>query len=152
MGTHTGQEGTREAQVGPKSGQKKRDPKFNAFLPLLGPVLKAFSCSRRSSEAFGRGSFFGYLFGTLLGTAGRVKVAILYGTSAKNTASDLKDKRLKTVPKSTPKIIKKRVGRRLLGCRNQDPQKLRKQIQKVKILLGGGESQRAEWAEPLEPL
>ena len=42
MGTHTGQEGTREAQVGPKSGQKKRDPKFNDFWDTFGVCFKGF--------------------------------------------------------------------------------------------------------------
>ena len=125
-------------------GRRKRGPswpqerpenqgtqKITIFGPLLGPVLDAFSCPRRSSEAFGWASFFGCVFGTCLGAAGKVKVAILYGTSAKNTASDLKDKRQKTVPKSTPKIVKKRLGKGLLGCRNQDLKKVRKNTQKV---------------------
>ena len=117
-------------KLAPRAARKKGTQNLTTFGTLLGSVLEVFSCSRRSSEAFGRGSFFGHVFGALLGMAGRVKAAILYGTSAKNTASDLKDKRQKTVPKSTPKIIKKRLGRRLLGCRNQDPKKVRKMSQK----------------------
>ena len=42
MGTHTGQKGAREAQVGPKSGQKKRDPKFNDFWNTFGVCFRGF--------------------------------------------------------------------------------------------------------------
>ena len=124
MGTHTGQKGAREAQVGPKSGHKKRDLKFYDFWATFEACFEGFFGLQGSSEAFGLVSILGYVFGTRSGTLGKVKVAILYGTPAKNTASDLKDKGQKTVPKSTPKIVKKRFGRRLLGCRNQDPEKV----------------------------
>ena len=39
MGTQRGQEGAREAQVGPKSDQKKRDPEFYDFWTNFGGLF-----------------------------------------------------------------------------------------------------------------
>ena len=44
MGTQTGQKGAREAQVGPKSGQKKDTPKHDFLLDQFrGPLWGVFS-------------------------------------------------------------------------------------------------------------
>ena len=49
MGTRRGQEGAREAQGGPRSGQKNRDPDKNT---ILESILGSRSSFRRSSRAF----------------------------------------------------------------------------------------------------
>ena len=44
-------------KLAPRAARKKGTQNLTIFGPLLGPVLKAFSCSRRSSEAFGWAPF-----------------------------------------------------------------------------------------------
>ena len=70
------------------------------------------------------------VFRPVLGTAGEVKVAISHGTSAKNTALDVKVKCQKKVTKLTPEIMKIRLGEGVLGRQNQDPKKDTKLNQK----------------------
>ena len=78
------------------------------------------------------------VFRPLLGTAGEVKVAISHGTSAKNTALDVKVKCQKKVAKLTPEILKIRLGEGVLGRQNQDPKKdIKLNKQKGKVWWGG---------------
>mgnify|MGYP007018352321 CR=1 FL=1 len=74
----------------------------------------------------------------------------MHGTSAKNTALDVKVKCQKEVAKLTPEIMKIRLGERVLGRQNQDPKKDTKlNKQKGKILGGGGPGSLAPGAELL---
>ena len=84
-----------------------------------------------------------------MGTAGEVKVAISHGTSAKNTALDVKVKCQKKVAKSTPEIMKIRLGEGVLGRQNQDPKKDTKLNKKKEKSGRGGPGSLAEGAELL---
>ena len=79
-----------------------------------------------------------------MGTARKVKVAISHGTSAKNTALDVKVKCQKKVAKLTPEILKRRLGEGVLGRQNQDPKKDTKLNQKMEMSGGGG---LGEWRQ-----
>ena len=84
-----------------------------------------------------------------MGTARKVKVAISHGTSAKNTALDVKVKCQKKVAKFTTEIVKMRLGRGVLGRQNQDPNKDTKLNKKVEKSWGGGPGSLAPGAELL---
>ena len=72
MGTHTGQKGTREAQVGPKSGQKKRDPEFYDFWTnVLGLFWKPFRDLGGLLRPSGEGLFLESFLDPFWGRPGR---------------------------------------------------------------------------------
>ncbi len=73
-----------------------------------------------------------------MGTAREVKVAISHGTSAKNTALDVKVKCPKKVAKMTPEIVKIRLGEGDFGRQNQDPKKDTKGDHQMEKVRGGG--------------
>ena len=85
----------------------------------------------------GEGLFLESFFRPLLGTARDVKVAISHGTSAKNTALDVKVKCQKKIAKLTPEIMRIRLGEGVLGRQNQDPKKDTKLNQKKEKSEGG---------------
>ena len=58
--------------------------------------------------------FLGTLFGTLPGTAGRLKFGIPCGMSVKNLASDLFEKDSTTDQKVTPRTAEKELGQATL--------------------------------------
>ncbi len=73
-----------------------------------------------------------------MGTAREVKVAISHGTSAKNTALDVKVKCQKKVAKLTPEIVKIRLGEGVVGRQSQDPKKDTELNRKEEKTRGGG--------------
>ena len=93
--------------MAPKASYEKRDPKIVKLVDFRGLFLELLFGPLAVIRGLLKAVIFGPLFGTLPGTAGRLKFGIPRGMPVKNLASDLHEKDLKTYQKVTPKPLKK---------------------------------------------